>query len=112
MQPGVLGLVHHAHAATAQLLEDAVVRNDLIDHWIEMLGVQVEQVNEERGFCKQSSRRCMNSLGSRMSLRRYLRNIAWPRLSLRWGSRNETTLGLRPGLTNDRAEPALPFWAV
>ena len=48
MQPRVLGLVHHAHAATAQLLDDAVVRNDLIDHWIEMLGVEVEQVNEER----------------------------------------------------------------
>src|SRR5947207_1002518 len=49
------------------------------------------------------------SEGSRISLRRYLRNIAWPRLSPRWGSRNETTLGLRPGLTNDRAEPALPL---
>src|SRR5215472_10265018 len=29
---GILGLVHHAHAATAKLLDDAVVRDDLADH--------------------------------------------------------------------------------
>ena len=34
MEAGVLGLVHHAHAA-AQLLDDAVVRDGLADHWRE-----------------------------------------------------------------------------
>ena len=32
MQGDVLRLVHHAHAATAQLLDDAVVRDGLADH--------------------------------------------------------------------------------
>ena len=31
-QTGVLGLVHHAHAATAEFLNDAVMRNDPVDH--------------------------------------------------------------------------------
>ena len=31
----ILGLVHHAHPAAAQLLHDAVVRNGLADHWRE-----------------------------------------------------------------------------
>ena len=32
MQPGVLGLVDHTHAAAAELLDDAVVRDGLADH--------------------------------------------------------------------------------
>jgi len=32
MQAGVLGLVHHAHSPTAEFLNNAVVRDDLIDH--------------------------------------------------------------------------------
>ena len=32
MQAGVLGLVDDTHAATAQLLDDAVVRDGLADH--------------------------------------------------------------------------------
>ena len=32
VQPGVLGLVDHTHPATAQLLDDAVVRDGLADH--------------------------------------------------------------------------------
>src|SRR5882762_2354872 len=32
MQPSILGLVDHTHAATAQLLQDAVVRNSLAEH--------------------------------------------------------------------------------
>ena len=32
MEPGVLGLVHHPHATTAQLLDDAIVRDGLADH--------------------------------------------------------------------------------
>ncbi len=35
MQPRVLGLVDDAHAAAAQLLDDAVVRDGLADHWRE-----------------------------------------------------------------------------
>ena len=30
---GVFGLVDHAHTATAELLDDAVVRDGLADHW-------------------------------------------------------------------------------
>ena len=32
---GVLGLVDHTHAAAAELLDDAVVRDGLADHWRE-----------------------------------------------------------------------------
>src|SRR6202022_1305389 len=32
VQPSVFGLVHHAHAAAAQLLNDAVMRDGLADH--------------------------------------------------------------------------------
>jgi hypothetical protein len=32
MQACVLSLVHHAHATTAELLENAVVRDSLVDH--------------------------------------------------------------------------------
>ena len=45
MQPCVLGLVDNTHAATAEFLNDAVVRNGLADHprsypsvWLSMLG--------------------------------------------------------------------------
>src|SRR5215472_4880633 len=42
----VLSFVHDAHTAAAQLLEDPVVRNGLADHWNEILGLEVGQVNE------------------------------------------------------------------
>jgi len=42
----ILGLVDHTHPAAAQLLQDAVMPDDLADHRVEMLGPQVEQVNE------------------------------------------------------------------
>jgi hypothetical protein len=32
LQLQVFRTVHHAHAATAQLLNDAIVRNDLVQH--------------------------------------------------------------------------------
>ena len=35
MQPSVLGLINHSHAPTAQFFDDAVVRDDLPDHWRE-----------------------------------------------------------------------------
>ncbi len=37
MQPGVFGLVDDAHAATADLLNNAVVRDGPADHWRTML---------------------------------------------------------------------------
>src|SRR5271163_5054149 len=37
MQASVLSLVHDAHAAPTQFLDDAVVRDGLADHWREML---------------------------------------------------------------------------
>jgi len=42
----VFGLVNHTHPASAQLLDDAVVRDGLADHWAEMLRLEVGQVNE------------------------------------------------------------------
>ena len=43
---GVLGLVDDAHTAAAELLDDAVVGNGLADHWAEILGLGMVQVNE------------------------------------------------------------------
>jgi hypothetical protein len=42
----VLGLVHHTHPATADLLDDAVVRDGQPNHWAEILGLGLAQVNE------------------------------------------------------------------
>src|SRR5712691_13529715 len=49
----ILSLVNHTHPATAELLDDAVVRDGLPDHgcWSIMLGVKVEQVNAKLGKC-------------------------------------------------------------
>jgi len=41
----VFGLVHHAHAAAAQLFNDPVVRYGLANH-ARMLGAEAEQVND------------------------------------------------------------------
>jgi hypothetical protein len=49
-QGGVLRFVYDAHPATAELLDDAVVRDGLADHGIgAMLGAVQGQVNESRG---------------------------------------------------------------
>src|ERR1019366_4108996 len=37
LKPGVLGLVHHAHATAAELTDDAVVRDSGVDHGLPML---------------------------------------------------------------------------
>jgi hypothetical protein len=31
VEPGLLGIVHHTHPATTELLEEAIVRNGLTD---------------------------------------------------------------------------------
>ena len=54
----------------------------------------------------------MNSSGEKRSLRRYSCNIRWRMFCPGWGSRKETTCGLRLGLKNDRTEPAFPFCGV
>jgi len=52
MQARVFGLVHHAHPAPAQLLDDAVMRDGLSDervgvrHSTVILGCDIMQVNE------------------------------------------------------------------
>ena len=48
MQSRVLGLVDNAHPATAELLDDAVVRDGLADH-AQMLWRTRRQVNEFGG---------------------------------------------------------------
>jgi hypothetical protein len=40
VQPGVFGLVHHAHAATTDLFDNAVMRDGSADHWRTMLLVR------------------------------------------------------------------------
>jgi len=42
-------LVDHPHATTAQFFNDAVVRDSLPDHWAQILGPEVRQVNEGAG---------------------------------------------------------------
>jgi len=41
-----LRLIHHTHPATAQRLDDSVVRDGLADHSAEILGLEVGSVNE------------------------------------------------------------------
>jgi hypothetical protein len=55
VEAGVFGFVDHTHPATAQLLDNAIVRDGLADHWAAMLGVQIRQVNEPRGVGKRTS---------------------------------------------------------
>ena len=50
----VLGLVHHAHSAATQFLDDAVVRDGSPDHCGEILRVPNGQVNEGRGVSRVS----------------------------------------------------------
>ena len=56
-QAGIFGLVHDAHAAAAQLLDDAVVRERLADQWIAAgLTVAVAMANRDLA-CGQIDRR-------------------------------------------------------
>ncbi len=41
MEAGVLGLVNHAHASATEFLDDAVVRDGLVDHWRPGLAVDL-----------------------------------------------------------------------
>ena len=50
MQADILSLVHDAHPAAAKLLDNAVVRDGLPDHWKQESYVPWDrQVNESRG---------------------------------------------------------------
>src|SRR5208283_2247962 len=40
VKPRVLGLVHHTHATAAELLDDAVMRDDLVDHYWGLPGIE------------------------------------------------------------------------
>ncbi len=52
LETDVLGFVHHAHPATAQFFQDAVVRDGLPEervgfrHSAVILGIEVRQINE------------------------------------------------------------------
>ena len=48
MESGVLSLVDHSHPTTAELLDNAVVRNGLADHCARILRGPSGQVNESR----------------------------------------------------------------
>src|SRR6266849_1139520 len=45
----ILSLVHHTHPSTTELLNDAVVRDGLADHWSRILRLENQQVNESDG---------------------------------------------------------------
>jgi len=45
-QFGVFSFVYDTHAATTKLFDDVVVRDSLANHWAEMLGPVIRQVNE------------------------------------------------------------------
>jgi hypothetical protein len=51
MEADVFGLVNHTHAASAEFLDDAVVRNSLTDHLESTLslrgriGAKIQQIN-------------------------------------------------------------------
>jgi hypothetical protein len=45
----VLSLIDHSHPAAAQLLDDAVVRDNLPDYWREYYGGRMG-INESRGI--------------------------------------------------------------
>ena len=45
LKSGILGSEDHAHTAPAELFDHAVVRNCLPDHWPEILGLKMAQVN-------------------------------------------------------------------
>jgi hypothetical protein len=65
----VVGLVHHAHAATTQLFDDVVMRNGLADHWVVMLGGSFGQVNRTEG--------CIRIEGKMLHPMRYARVVRW-----------------------------------
>jgi len=46
VQLHVFGFVDDTHSLTAQFLDDAVMRNGLAEHRLEILGPQVRQVND------------------------------------------------------------------
>ena len=41
--------VDHTHPAASEFLDNAVVRNCLVDHWRKILRARRDQVNESRG---------------------------------------------------------------
>jgi hypothetical protein len=43
---GVLGFVNYTHPTTAEPFDDAVVRDGLANHWAEIIGLGLGQVNE------------------------------------------------------------------
>ncbi|PYX94715.1 MAG: hypothetical protein DMG71_11710, partial [Acidobacteria bacterium] len=48
VQLDVFSLVDDPHSTTTELLEDAIVRDGLADHWGEILGATQDQVNATR----------------------------------------------------------------
>jgi hypothetical protein len=49
VQLDILGFVHDAHTAAAELFDNAVVRESLADHGVRILRGQSGPVNESRG---------------------------------------------------------------
>jgi len=51
MQLYVLGLVNHTHPPSTEFLDDAIVRNSLVDHGLRILRGADRQVNETQRGC-------------------------------------------------------------
>ena len=68
MQPRVFGLVN-THSAAAKFLDDAVMRNGLVDegvgvrHSAVMLGCELRQVNESERLHNSKLRQLVNGTG-------------------------------------------------
>jgi hypothetical protein len=46
LQFDIFGLVNQPHPTAAEFFDDAIMRNNLANHWAEILGLKVGQVNE------------------------------------------------------------------
>src|ERR1700676_4773180 len=57
----ILSFIDHTHAAAAELLDDAVVRDGLANHWSRILRLSTEQVNESRGVDSVSKQSLANN---------------------------------------------------
>jgi len=73
VQPGILGLIDHPHAAAAKFLDNAVVRDSLPDHVWRILRRRSWQVNER--VTSQFGLRTAQTLTKRKTIRKTIKKI-------------------------------------